>query len=82
MIVPISEAEDAYTALHLFAFPPPVITAIVFGCRMPESSRAKIEALLRTSGRYDHVTVHEAVIDHDHFAVNITPPLVSSASAV
>jgi hypothetical protein len=73
MIVPIAEADDPYSALHLYSFPPELVKGIILGCRMPQRQRRRFSELVEHDERYRHVSLHEAVVDRDSFAVNVVP---------
>jgi hypothetical protein len=73
MILPVPEVPDPYTAMHLFPFPPTLVTGLVFGCRMPPGRKQGILELLDSGELYKHVAIYEASIDEMRFAVNVSP---------
>jgi tetratricopeptide (TPR) repeat protein len=61
--------QGANGDIHLFSFPPACLTGVILGCRMDESDKRKITDLLRKDTRYRHVSIRQARLHDEHFAL-------------
>jgi hypothetical protein len=75
MMLPLSAASrvigEGSAAIHLFEFPKSMIRGLVCGCRMTDSKKAEISAILHEVPEYQGVYCAEAQIDETRYRVNI-----------
>lgn len=75
MIVPLADASRVLgagsDAIHLYNFPPSAVTSVILGCRMLETKRAEIRALLAESPQYSHVRCTNAEIDKESYLLRV-----------
>ena len=57
--------------IQLFAFPGTAILSIIFGCRMPETTRAEIREIVAANPEYTHIVCKQATIDEKQYRVLI-----------
>ena len=60
-------------AAYLFSFPPEIVKEIVLGCRISDTNRKKIKALVEEEKKYRHVRLYQTVVDSKEFKLNINP---------
>ena len=75
MIVPLADAsrviEDKLGPIHLYNFPASAVTSVICGCRMLDSKKAEIQAVLAKLPQYAHVRLMTAEIDDRNYTLHI-----------
>lgn len=77
MVLPLDLATETKSTnddkppVHLFAFPPDSLTAVVLGCRMSQEDRAAVVEALRNNEVLRHVRRRRAVQDPGEFRVHL-----------